>query len=65
MGTSIKEPRETISTIGDRAKCSRLKEELQNLGGKNKTQQVVLKVAPQNLHMPQLKGITCRNSSVM
>ena len=31
MGTSIKELRETISTIGDHAKCTRLKEELENL----------------------------------
>ena len=31
MGTSIKELRETISTIGDCAKCTRLKEELENL----------------------------------
>ena len=31
MGTSIKELRETISSIGDRAKCTRLKEELENL----------------------------------
>lgn len=31
MGTSIKELRETISTIGDRAKCTRLKEQLENL----------------------------------
>ena len=31
MGTSIKELRETITNIGDRAKCTRLKEELENL----------------------------------
>ena len=31
MGTPIKELRETISNIGDRAKCTRLKEQLENL----------------------------------
>ena len=31
MGTLIKELRETITNIGDRAKCTRLKEELENL----------------------------------
>ena len=31
MGTSIKELRKTISNIGDCAKCTRLREQLENL----------------------------------
>lgn len=55
MGTSIKELRETISTIGDRAKCTRLKEQLENLEVR-----MIPNRQSKNLHIPPTKGI--RNS---